>query len=63
MTEQEAIKILTGIEEVRGDLLEDGNAVEAALMMAWEALEEVWRYRALGTVEEMQKSDGKAESE
>lgn len=39
MTEQEAIEILKGIEEVRGSFPEDGNNVEIALMMAISALE------------------------
>lgn len=56
MTENEAIKILTGIEEVRGDLPEDGNDVELALMMARNALEEIQKYRALGTVKQLRKA-------
>lgn len=56
LTEQEAINILNGIEEVRGNLPEDGNEVEVDLMMAREALEEVRRYRALGTAEELLNS-------
>lgn len=56
MTEQEAIKILTGIDEVHGNLPEDGNDVEATLMMARDALEEVQQYRALGTVEELREA-------
>ena len=56
MTEQEAINILNGIDEVRGDLPEDGNDVEIALMMAKDALEEVQQYRALGTAEELREA-------
>jgi len=56
LTEQEAIKILTGIDEVHGNLPEDGNDVEATLMMARDALEEVQQYRALGTVEELREA-------
>lgn len=41
MTEQEAIKIINGIDEVRGNLPEDGNDVEIALMMAKGALKEI----------------------
>lgn len=56
MTEQEAINILNGIDEVHGNLPEDGNDVEIALMMARDTLEEVRRYRALGIVEELQEA-------
>lgn len=52
MKEQEAIEILKGIEEVRGIFPEDGNDVEIALMMAISALEEIQRFRALGSVKE-----------
>jgi len=55
MPEQEAIEIIKGINEVRGNLPEDGNDVEIALMMAKDALEEIQQYRALGTVEEIKK--------
>lgn len=54
MTEQEAINILNGIDEVHGNLPEDGNDVELALMMARNALEEIQKYRALGTVKQIQ---------
>lgn len=47
MTENEAREILNGIDEVRGELPEDGNDVEIALMMAKDALEEIQQYRAL----------------
>lgn len=60
MTEQEAINILNGIEEVRGDLPEDGNDVEFALMMARNALEEIQKYRALGTVKQIQIREAQA---
>ena len=55
MTASEAIKIINGIEEVRGELPEDGEDVEIALMMAKDALSEVEQYRAIGTAEELQK--------
>ena len=53
MNEQEAKKILDGIEEVSGNLPEDGDEVEEALIMAKEALNEIQQYRALGTVKEL----------
>lgn len=56
MTENEAIKIINGIEEVRGDLPEDGNDIEVVFIMAKEALEEIQQYRALGTVKELSTS-------
>ncbi len=59
MTEQEAINILNGIEEVRGNLTEDGDEVEITLMMAKDALREIQRYRALGTVEELREATEK----
>lgn len=36
---KEAIEILKGIEEVRGNLPEDGNEIEEAFIVAIEALE------------------------
>lgn len=36
---REAIEILKGIEEVRGNLPEDGNEIEEAFIVAIEALE------------------------
>lgn len=36
---REAIEILKGIEEVRGNLLEDGNEIEEAFIVIIEALE------------------------
>jgi CRISPR/Cas system-associated protein Cas10 (large subunit of type III CRISPR-Cas system) len=61
MTENEAKRILDGIDEVWGDLPEDGNDVEIALMMAKDALEEIQQYRAIGTVEEFKILKEKAE--
>lgn len=52
MTENEAKEILDGIDEVRGDLPEDGDDVEIALMMAKDALAEIQQYRAIGTIDE-----------
>lgn len=61
MTESEAIKIINGIEEVRGELPKDGEDVEIALMMAKDALEEVEQYRAIGTIERFRELTEKAE--
>lgn len=59
MTENEARKILDGIDEVCGDLPEDGNDVEIALMMAKDALSEIQAYRAIGTVEKFKTLEEK----
>ena len=61
MTASEAIKIINGIEEVRGELPEDGEDVEIALMMAKDALSEVEQYRAIGTIERFRELTEKAE--
>ncbi len=42
----EAIEIIKGIDEVRGNLPENGNDIEIALMMAKDALEEIQQYWA-----------------
>ncbi len=56
MTERKAIEILNGIDEVYGNLPEDGDEVEIALIMAKNALEETRQYRQLGTVEELREA-------
>lgn len=55
MTRKEAAKILKGIEEVQGDLPEDGELVEVALRMAIQALKIV---DSLELLTEMYKQRG-----
>ncbi len=57
MTEQEAIEIIKGIDEVRGNLPENGNDVEIALMMAKDAIEEIKQYREFKKIFEEHMSD------